>query len=155
VTGLVFGIGPALHVARAQSASLLRAGGRGTLGGTRSWLRKLLLVVELSLAAALLVVAMLLIRSLDRLEKVELGFQPEHLLTFQLNIPSRIPHDPRPFAFYGELLPALAGLPGVKSSALSSGVPFGAGTYSATPVRPNGASLLPVDAALTVDWRLA
>jgi putative ABC transport system permease protein len=155
ITGLVFGIGPALHVARAHSAPLLRAGGRGTVGGSRSRLRKALLVIELALASALLVVAMLLIRSLDKLERVELGFRPEHLLTFQLAVPPHMPKDPRPFAFYGELLPALAAVPGVKSAALSSGVPFGAGTYSATPVRPNGASLLPVDAALTVDWRLA
>ncbi|HET7065855.1 MAG TPA: ABC transporter permease [Rudaea sp.] len=156
VTGLVFGIGPALQVARAHSASILRAGGRGTTGATHTWLRKGLLVIELALAAALLVVAGLLIRSLDRLEAVDLGFQPDHLLTFQLSLPAaRDPADARPFVFYRDLVPALASVPGITAAAITSGVPFGAGTYSATPVRPNGASLLAADDALTVDWRLA
>ncbi|HEX3125294.1 MAG TPA: ABC transporter permease, partial [Rhodanobacteraceae bacterium] len=155
-TGLVFGIGPALHVARAHAAPILRAGGRGTSGATHTWLRKGLLVIELALAAALLVVAGLLIRSLDRLESVDLGFRPDHLLTFQLSLPAaRDPNDARPFVFYRDLIPALAAVPGVTAAALSSGVPFGAGTYSATPVRPNGPSLLAADDALTVDWRLA
>ena len=156
VTGLIFGGGPALHVARAQSAPILRAGGRGMSTGTQSWLRKGLLVIELALAAALLVVAGLLIKSLDRLEAVDLGFRPDHLLTFQLSVPAaRDPNDARPFAFYRDLIPALAAVPGVTAAALSSGVPFGAGTYSATPVRPNGASPMAADDALTVDWRLA
>lgn len=154
VTGLVFGAGPALQVARAQSAPLLRAGGRGTTGGSHAWLRKGLLVVELALASALLVVAGLLVRSLGRLEAVDLGFRPDHLLTFQLTLPAaRDPNDARPFGFYRDLVPALAAVPGVTSAAISSAVPFGVGTYSATPVRPNGASLFAADEALTVDWR--
>ncbi|HSC09545.1 MAG TPA: ABC transporter permease [Rhodanobacteraceae bacterium] len=156
VTGLLFGGGPALRVARAHSAPILRAGGRGMSAGAQSWPRKSLLVIELALAAALLVVAGLLIRSLDRLEAVDLGFRPDHLLTFQLSLPqARDPNDARPFVFYRDLIPALAAVPGVSAAALSSGVPFGAGTYSATPVRPNGASLLAADDALTIDWRLA
>jgi len=156
VTGLVFGAGPALHVARAGPAGILRGGGRGTQGVGHGRLRATLLVVELGLAAALLVVAGLLIRSLDRLEAVDLGFRPDQLLTFQVNLPAaRDPGDPRPFAFYRDLVAALEALPGVVASAVSSGVPFGAGTYSATPVRPNGASLFAPDQALTVDWRLA
>jgi putative ABC transport system permease protein len=155
-TGLVFGIGPALAIARAKSAPILRAGGRGTTGAAHNWLRKGLLVVELALASALLVVAGLLVRSLDRLERVDLGFKPDHLLTFQLNIPAaRDPKDARPFVFYRDLVPALASVPGVTAAAISSGVPFGAGNYSATPVRPNGASKFAPDEALTVDWRSA
>jgi len=155
-TGLVFGVGPALRVARAHTAPILRGGGRGTTGAAHDWLRKGLLIVELALASALLVVAGLLIRSLDRLEAVDLGFRPGHLLTFQLSLPAaRDPKDARPFVFYRDLIPALAGVPGVTGAALSSGVPFGAGTYSATPVRPNGASKFAADEALTVDWRLA
>jgi putative ABC transport system permease protein len=153
-TGLLFGIGPALAIARAKSAPILRAGGRGTTGAAHNWLRKGLLVVELALASALLVVAGLLMRSLDRLEAVDLGFRPERLLTFQLNLQAaRDPKDARPFTFYRDLVPALAGVPGVTAAAISSGVPFGNGNYSATPVRPNGASLFAADQALTVDWR--
>ena len=153
-TGLLFGIAPALQVARARSAPILRAGGRGTSGVAGGRLRKALLVVELALASALLVVAGLLIRSLNRLDGVELGFRPDHLLTFQLSVPAaRDPKDARPFTFYRDLVPALAGVPGVTAAAISSGVPFGAGNYSATPVRPNGASKFAPDEALTVDWR--
>ena len=153
-TGLLFGIAPALQVARARPAPILRAGGRGTAGVVGGRMRKALLIAEMALASALLVVAGLLIRSLDRLDAIDLGFRPDHLLTFQLNVPAaRDPKDARPFTFYRDLVPALAGVPGVNAAAISSGVPFGAGNYSATPVRPNGASKFAPDEALTVDWR--
>lgn len=152
-TGLLFGAVPALQVARAAPASNLRAGGRGTTGAAGSRVRKALLAFELALASALLVVAGLLIRSLNQLDAVDPGFRPDHLLTFELSVPARDPQDARPYTFFRDLVPALAGMPGIQAAAISSGVPFGAGNSSATPVKPNGATPMAPDEALTVDWR--
>jgi predicted permease len=158
-TGLLFGLVPAWQIAGSPVAGVLRTGGRGgvgSAGGRRRWLRSGLAVAEIALAAALLVVAGLLVESARRLGAVELGFDASHVLTFQLSQPAAgTPGDARPFGFYRELLPELAAIPGVTGAALSSGVPMGAGNFTATPVKPVGASQMAPDDALTVDWRLA
>ena len=103
----------------------------------------------------LLVGAGLLVQTLRQLERVDLGFRPEGLLTFQLSLPpTQYPLNGRAFAFYKELLESLRGLPGVRDAAISSGVPFGVGNYTATPVSTVGVSVLPAGTAVTVDWRL-
>ena len=156
VTGLLFGLVPAWQIASSPVSGVLRASGKSALGGGRRRLRNGLATAEIALAATLLVVAGLLVQSARRLGRVELGFEPEHRLTFQVSLPAaKDPEDPRPFGFYRDLLPALASVPGATGAALSSGVPFGAGNYTATPVFPLGASRLAPGDALTVDWRLA
>ena len=154
--GLLFGFAPAWQIAGSPVASMLRAGDRAAVGERRRWLKRALGTAEIGLAAALLVVAGLLVQSARRLGAVDLGFDPAHLLTFQINLPeARDPSSARPFAFYRDLVPALAAIPGATGAAVSSSVPMGAGNYTATPVRPVGASAMGADEALTVDWRLA
>ena len=145
-----------MQAAKTDLQTVLRQGGRSSAGGARPAIRKVLVAGELALATALLIGAGLLMQSLLRLQQVRVGFRPERLLTFQLAPPAaRYPGTAKTWAFYKTFLDAVRAVPGVRAAALSSGVPFGAGTYSATPVRPNGASLLAADDALTVDWRLA
>ncbi|HEV7671776.1 MAG TPA: ABC transporter permease [Thermoanaerobaculia bacterium] len=156
VTGLLFGLVPAWQIASSPVSGVLRASGKSALGGGRRKLRNGLATAEIALAAALLVVAGLLLQSARHLGRVELGFDPGHLLTFQVSLPgAKDPTDTRPFGFYRDLVPALAAVPGATGAAVSSGVPFGAGNYTATPVHPVGASQFAPDDALTIDWRLA
>ena len=88
VTGLAFGLVPALSSARSNLNLVLRSGGRGGTGGrTRTRVRDVLLVCEVASSAALLIGAGLLIRSLVRLQEVNPGFRTDHVLTMQLSLP--------------------------------------------------------------------
>jgi len=153
-TGLLFGMAPAWQAARMDLNSVLKEGGRSSLGAARPLLRNGLVAGELALATVLLIGAGLLLESLMRLEKVRVGFRPESLLTFQLSPPpTKYSGIVKGSAFYRDLLERLRTLPGVRGAAISSGVPFGAGTYSRTPTAPVGPSMLPPGASIPIDWR--
>jgi putative ABC transport system permease protein len=153
-TGLLFGMAPAWQAARTDLNTALKEGGRSSTGGARPLLRKGLVAGELALATVLLIGAGLLLESLLRLEQVRVGFRPEGLLTFQLSPPrTKYPAIAQNWAFYRDLLERLRTLPGVRGAAISSGIPFGAGTYSRTPTAPVGPSLLQPGQSVPIDWR--
>ena len=104
----------------------------------------------------LLIGAGLLTQSLVRLQHVDLGFQPDRLLTFQLASAGErsIQPDERA-AFYRGLLESLRAIPGVRAAAASSGIPFGNGNYTTTPIVTIGPSALAPDTAVPTDWRVA
>ena len=109
---------------------------------------------ELALATVLLIGAGLLLETLLRLRQVRLGFDPSHLLTFQLSPPpARYPNQAHSWELYRRLIEALEAQPGVAAAAVSSAVPFGAGAYTRTPIAPVGPSLLPQAQSLPIDWR--
>jgi putative ABC transport system permease protein len=152
-TGLLFGLAPAVHSARVDLNEVLKQAMRGS-SGARPRLRNGLAAAELALATILLVGAGLLAQSLLRLQQVNLGFQADRLLTFQLALPnSTYPVEAR-MSFYRTLLESLRATPGVRAAAVSSGIPFGNGNYTATPIVTTGPSPLPPDAAVTTDWRV-
>ena len=154
-TGLLFGLAPAWQTVKTDLNTVLKQGGRSSSGGTRPLLRNGLVAGELALATVLLIGAGLLIESLVRLEQVRLGFRPDKLLTFQLSPPpAKYPGNAKAWAFYKALLESLRTLPGVRDAALSSGIPLGAGNYTATPAAPVGMSALPPGAAIPIDWRI-
>jgi putative ABC transport system permease protein len=117
VTGLLFGVVPALQSTRAAIASSLKEAGRGALtsrGGAR--MRTTLVVVEVALAVTLLAGAGLLIRSFSRLASVDPGFQVKPALTFELSLPdARYEKQEAQIAFFDQLVPQLEALPGVRS----------------------------------------
>jgi putative ABC transport system permease protein len=153
-TGLLFGMAPAWQAACTDLNSLLKEGGRSVVGSARPLLRKVLVAGELALATVLLIGAGLLLESLLRLEQVSVGFRPDGLLTFQLSPPpTKYPDSAKSWALYRDLLERLRTLPGVRGAAISSGIPFGAGTYSRTPTAPVGPSLLPPGESIPIDWR--
>ena len=86
-TGLVFGMLPALHAARADVQSGLREGGRSNVGDGGAIVRRGLVVAEIALALVLLVSAGLLIRSFARLQQVNPGFDPRNLVTLNVALP--------------------------------------------------------------------
>ena len=153
-TGLLFGLAPALRIATVRTNDALKHAGRGAVGGIRSWLRDGLAAGELALATILLIGAGLLMQSLANLQRVRLGFESHGLMTFQLAPPSAkysVP-DKAPL-FYRSLMESLQSIPGVRASAASSGIPFGAGNYTTHPMFTTDPSLLPPKTAVPIDWR--
>jgi putative ABC transport system permease protein len=153
LTGALFGIAPACHAAKADLNALLKQTARST-ESSRPRLRNGLAAAELALATVLLVAAGLLVQTLFELQRVKLGFRPADLLTFQLSLPPGKYPEPKGAAFYRELLESLRTVPGIRAAGVSSGIPFGAGAYTRTPVVTVGKSVVPPETAIPIDWRI-
>jgi len=153
-TGLLFGVAPASRAANAELGEVLKQAGRASLSGTRARLRNGLAAAELALATLLLIGAGLLVETLVQLQHVRLGFDPEHVLTFQLAPPASRYDTAKAIGFYRRLVDALHEVPGVRAAGLSSGIPFGNGAYTQTPTTTVGASALPTGTAVPIDWRI-
>jgi predicted permease len=126
LTGIAFGLVPALHAGRIEPEPVLREGGRGG-GGDRSGhrLRRVFAVTQFALALALLAGAGLLVKSLAKLQSVDPGFDAKNLLTFHIALPdSKYPTDTSRVQFYDDLLGQLAALPGVSGVGATSVLPF-------------------------------
>jgi predicted permease len=137
-TGLAVGIWPALRVARSNVNRALREGGRsGSPGAARHRVRGILVTAQMSGSLVLLIVAGLFLRSLEAVQHMYLGFEPDHLLNVILD-PHEIGYDQaRTTAFYKELKDRVRALPGVQSVSLAYSVPMG--NYSwADPVEVEG-----------------
>ena len=126
ITGLLFGIVPAVHATRGALSGSLKEGGRGagtSRGGAR--IRGLLVVAEMALAVMLLAGAGLLMRSFLRLQSVDPGFDPSKTLSFELSLPPvRYAEEPQQVAFFDELLPRLRALPGVRAVEATMALPL-------------------------------
>jgi predicted permease len=118
VTGLLFGLAPALSATRGSLFGALKEGGRAVAGGARGRLvRNLLVLGEVAVALVLLVGAGLLLRSFSRLLAVDPGFRPEGVLTAEIALPvKKFADDERRIAFTRELLDRLQAIPGVQSA---------------------------------------
>jgi putative ABC transport system permease protein len=127
LTGLVFGLAPALQASRLDLQAALKEGGRMSGGGARQRLRSAMVGVEIALAVVLLVGAGLMMKSLLRLMQANLGFDPTNILTMTVVLPTSKYTDPnRMVAYYQQLQERLAALPGVE----------GAGAVSQLPLQP-------------------
>jgi putative ABC transport system permease protein len=127
LTGVIFGVAPALHVTRVNLNDVLKEGGRTSGSGAgRNPLRSTLVISEVALALVLLVSAGLLIRSLTHLGELNPGFNPSNLLTMNVPLPSaRYPKDADRLAFYNRMIERVEALPGVQSAGIVSVVPLG------------------------------
>jgi putative ABC transport system permease protein len=124
ITGLLFGLVPALQAGEVDVHETLKETGRGTSG--RHWLRSSLVVVEVATTLVLLIGAGLMIRSFYRLQTVDPGFSYEHLTSFSVSLPQKkYPKDEQRASFYKQLLENISGLPGVEATAAASGLPLG------------------------------
>ncbi|MPZ21358.1 MAG: FtsX-like permease family protein [Luteitalea sp.] len=126
LTGLVFGTAPAVQTLKLNLHSLLKeSGGRHVGSRSGSTLRHVLTVAEIALALMLLVGAGLLVRSFVQLRSVDVGFDPDKLLTAFLSAPPEAAEDPdQTVAFFQRVLERIQSLPGVQSVAAASGVPL-------------------------------
>src|SRR5262249_56107022 len=124
LTGVLFGLAPALQAGQVNLNELLKEGGRGG-GGQRRRLLDALVITEVALALAVLVGAGLLISSFLKLQQTDPGFKPERVLTASLFLPdARYGDASRVAAFQYRLLERLAALPGVQSAGLTSDLPW-------------------------------
>ncbi len=131
-TSIVFGLAPALASTGGAVARFIGSAGRGAVGGSGTRVRKLLVVCELALAVILLVGAGLLIRSYQQLQHVNPGFDPEHVLTFNVSMPeAKYPESKDAGAFVAALVSRLQTRPGIERAAAVFGLPF-AGDFSAS-----------------------
>ena len=133
VTGLIFGLLPALRAVKPDLNRSLKSGLR-TIGDYEGkWLRGSLVAGELAISLMLLAGAGLLLRSFAKLQAVEPGFTSSHLLTFDLSLPQAgYPDGNKTLAFSDDLLQRLQTLPGVRSAAVASIRPFSGQNFSSS-----------------------
>src|ERR1043166_2887060 len=124
LTGMLFGLVPALQAGEVDVHETLKETGRSMSG--RNWLRSSLVVAEVATTLVLLIGAGLMIRSFYMLQKVNPGFSYEHLTSFSVSLPQRkYSTDESKTAFYSNLLENIRATPGVESAAAASGLPLG------------------------------
>jgi predicted permease len=119
LTGIVFGIAPALRATGVNVNDALKQAGR-SVTGSRSALGKSLLVVQVAISLMLLVGAGLFLRTLHNLRHVDIGFNPQNLLLFRINPSLNRYDEKRQIAMYNQLLERIATVPGVRAVALSN-----------------------------------
>jgi len=124
VTGIIFGLAPALQVTGTDLHEMLQEGTRGSSGGHRR-LRDLLVVSEVAAALVLLAGAGLMLRTMWSLGHVNPGFRAEHVLTFSLGLsPANTSSSARIVQTFQETADRIQSVPGVKSAAVSSLIPL-------------------------------
>jgi len=123
ITGLAFGLAPAVQAWRTDVNAALKEEGRGDTGGHRNRLRHLLVVSEVALALVLLIGAGLLIKSFSRLMEVNPGFRTEGVLTFQVTL-TEGKSSPQKVNFVEQIVERLKALPGVQAAAATDSLPL-------------------------------
>ena len=157
LTGVLFGIVPALQASAVDVHETLKETGRGT--SRRHWLRSSLVVVEVGTTMVLLIGAGLMIRSFYRLQQVNPGFSYEHLTSFNTSLPAKkyATEDLRA-DFFKALLENVRRLPGVDAAAAASGLPLGNNGWQTSflvegkPIPPKGDTPLMEACAVTPDY---
>lgn len=145
VTGLLFSILPAWQVARDSLQKNLSQGGRAGMSARTRRLRDALVVTEIALALVLLVAAGLMVRTMAKLQNMELGFRADHLLVARTALSQdRYPSAAARTSFTDRVLDGIRALPGVKAAAYGSTLPFQSGGNTAG-YRIEGRTLEPND----------
>jgi putative ABC transport system permease protein len=123
LTGVLFGLFPAWQTSKTDLHAVLKEGGRS--GSARRGVRGLFVVAEVAAALVLLVGAGLLLKSFQKLQEVDPGFRPDHLLTMQVALPAtRYKERQQIDAFYEQALEKIKALPGVESAGVCTSVPM-------------------------------
>jgi predicted permease len=131
-SGIAVGLLPALRASKADLNSVLREGARGAGdGGGRQRARSVLVVAQVAVSLVLLIAAALFVRSVQRAESIDLGFDPSGVLNVTTDVAQQGYDDARGRAFYDELLRRAQRIPGVASASLAYSVPLGYSNVSA------------------------
>lgn len=124
-TGILFGLAPALQLAKVDVSNAIKNGGHGAAGGTRGRrLSSILVTVEVTLCVVLLVGAGLMIRSAIKLYGTPIGVNTANVITMRIDLPeAKYPRPEDEIAFHKGLRARIESLPGVEASALASNLP--------------------------------
>ncbi len=141
LTGLIFGLAPALQATRFDLHDSLKEGGKNVGGGGHR-LRSVFVITQVALALVLLVGAGLFVRSLNRLQAVDPGFNAQNLLTVRVTLPPRYEEEPKRIEFFKEAIARMKAIPGVEAAGAINTPPF-TGLYSGTTVEVDGRDLPP------------
>ncbi len=158
VTGIVFGLAPALEASRLNLNDALKEGGKGAgAQSTRSRrLRGALVVAEVALSLVLLASAGLLVKSFVRLQHIDTGFNTENVLTFVLPLAGdKYKDDPQIVAFFRQAEERVRALPGVKSVGMVNYLPLYGGLGSATGFTVEGRPAPPPGTGPSTNVRVA
>ncbi len=141
LTGLLFGIAPALQSSKPDLARTLKEGGQRSAGGLSPRLRQVLTVGEVTIALVLLIGAGLMIKSFRSLLQVPPGFNPEGVLTFEL-APTELKYytKEKRAALYQAIIERLRAIPGVESAGAISHLPIARGGGMGSPLKVEGRS---------------
>ena len=123
ISGVIFGIAPAVIASRVDLVATLKEGGRSDIAG-HDWLRSAVIVGQVALGVVLTAGAGLLITSFLHLTRTDPGFNPDHLLTFVFETPDSRYKDTQP-QFYRQYFEKLRALPGVQAAGGSMFLPMG------------------------------
>jgi putative ABC transport system permease protein len=137
-TGALMGLAPALRASRVRVTALLHDGGHGgSAGASRHRLRSAMVIAQVAGSLVLLVVAGLCVRSAQRAQRMDLGFDPSNVLTLRVD-PHQVGYvGPRAAAFYDELERRIRALPSVDAYATAFSVPMGY-IFDSCPAAPEG-----------------
>ena len=153
VTGILFGIVPAIQSSRADLQPALKEGGRNSRVAT-GWLRRVLVVGEVAASVVLVAAALLLSRSFARLLDVDAGFNPSHVLTMRTSLPSASYADvPATVKAYVELGRRLRESPGVQSAGAVTGLPL-TSTRGDWGIQIEGRVAAPGERSIAADWQV-
>jgi putative ABC transport system permease protein len=126
LTGILFGVLPALQVSGIDLNRALKEGGKGSAGGGRRNLSRTLVVAEVALAVIVLIGAGLLVRSFQKLSQVDPGFRADHLLSLKIELRrSQYQRGEQIISFYKQLMSRVQALPGVQQAASIDRLPMG------------------------------
>jgi predicted permease len=125
VTGIIFGLAPALHLSRDGQVETLKDGARGSAGGSRtSRIGNIMVIGELVLTIVLLCGAGLMLRSFAALYAADPGFKVDGLMRMRMQLPpANYPTADARLRFFDQMLPKVAAIPGVQSAAFTTSVP--------------------------------
>jgi putative ABC transport system permease protein len=138
LTGVFFGLAPALHASKPDLNETLKDGGRTSAGTGRGRVRALLVVSEIALSLVLLVGAGLLIKSFVRLQSVDPGFDPQNVLTMTVFLNgTKYPQDEQHPVFFDQVVERARNLPQVEHVGLVSNLPI-SGNWDRLPIYPEG-----------------
>ena len=158
LTGVIFGLAPALHISRLNLNDSLKEGGKSEsaqASGSRR-LRSALVVSEIALAVVLLASAGLLIKSFVRLQQVDRGFVTENILTMVVRLPAaRYPEDPQVVNFFGQAMERVRTVPGVRSAGMVNFLPLYGGLGSNTGFKIEGRPEPPPGQGPSTDVRVS
>jgi len=126
LTGVVFGLAPALQVPAMALHDVLKDTTRGsTAGKSRNWIRSALVISEIAFACVLLVSAGLLVRSFLRVLDVNLGFRPEHAATVRVDPEANYSTQAQQNAYFDDVLRRVRDVPGIGAAGLTDALPLG------------------------------